>query len=126
MLIVRMAGENTAIVQLPQQVDYDNASVVGTQCEDLVRQGCTHLVVDASRVEYLDSSGISMLIALSRTADAHSGALHLAAFNEHYQQIWQVLGLETLFPLHPTVRVALAAAPVSGEAAEAAGESDCA
>ncbi|WP_448316469.1 STAS domain-containing protein, partial [Streptomyces sp. CO7] len=102
MLTVRTQGENTAVVKLPRQVDYDNASAVGAQCEDLVKRGFTTLVVDASEMEYLDSSGITMLIRLSRTAEACSGALRLAAFNDHYQQIWHMLGLDALFPLSPT------------------------
>ncbi|WP_166020177.1 STAS domain-containing protein [Streptomyces chilikensis] len=123
MLTVRMQGENTAVVRLPQQVDYDNASVVGAECEELVRRGCTTLVVDASLMEYLDSSGISMLIMVSRTADAHAGTLRLAAFNDHYQQIWHMLGLETLLPLSPTVGAALSA-PGADEPAEALEASD--
>ncbi|MER5475783.1 STAS domain-containing protein [Streptomyces sp. NPDC002734] len=110
MLTVRTQGEDTAVVRLPPQVDYDNASVVGAQCEDLIKRGLTTLVMDASGMEYLDSSGITMLITLSRTAEAHSGVLRLAAFNDHYQQIWHMLGLDALFPLSPTVPDALPAA----------------
>lgn len=116
MLTVRMQGDDTAVVRLPHQVDYDNASAVGAQCEDLVKQGRTTLVVDASEMEYLDSSGITMLITLSRAAQAHSGTLHLAAFNSHYRQIWDMLGLEALIPLSPSVPAALSASSAGGPA----------
>jgi anti-sigma B factor antagonist len=107
MLTVRMQGEDTAVVRLPQQVDYDNASLVGAECEALIRRGRTTLVIDASRVAHLDSSGISMLISLSRVLGESSGTLRLAAFNSYHQQVWHMLGLTTLFPLSPTVRTAL-------------------
>ena len=125
MLTVRMQGDGTAVVRLPAQVDYDNASAVGAQCEDLVRQGCAVLVVDASRVEYLDSSGVSMLIMLSRVLEERSGTLRIAAFNSHYQQIWRLLGLEALFPLSPTVGAALPA-PDPGDRTGATESSGCA
>ncbi len=123
MLTVQVQGENTAVVRLPQQVDFDNASAVGAQCEDLVQRGLTTLVVDASGTEYLDSSGVTMLITLSRTTQARSGTLYLAAFNSHYQQIWHMLGLETVIPLFPTVPAALSVSDARDPAA-APGVSD--
>ncbi|MET9505499.1 STAS domain-containing protein [Streptomyces sp. NPDC006259] len=110
MLTVRMRHGDTAVAQLPEQVDYDNAILVGAQCEDLVRQGCGTLVLDASQVEYLDSSGISMIIKLSHILDDHAGTLRVAALNAHYRQVWHILGLDFLFPAFPTVYAALDAA----------------
>jgi anti-sigma B factor antagonist len=122
MVIVRRQDEDTVVAQLPKQVDYDNASLVGAQCEDLVRQGCATLVLDASQVEYLDSSGISMIIALSRVLGDRSGTLRVAALHPHYQQVWRLLGLDFLLPLSPTVRAALPAR-VAGEPAGTPGSS---
>lgn len=113
MLTVRMQHEDTTVAQLPEEVDYDNASLVGAQCEDLVKRGCSTLVLDASRVRYLDSSGISMIITLSRILDGHAGALRLAALDAHYQQVWRLLGLDSLLPVFRTVKAALEA-PAGG------------
>ncbi|MEU3830511.1 anti-sigma factor antagonist [Streptomyces sp. SID486] len=107
MLRVRVQHADTTVVQLPNEVDYDNASDIGTWCEDLIKDGCRTLVLDASEVQYLDSSGISLIITLSRTLDDHAGTLRLAALGDHYQQVWRVLGLDTLLPVFPTVQAAL-------------------
>ncbi|MBL1083490.1 STAS domain-containing protein [Streptomyces actinomycinicus] len=107
MLKVLVGHADTAIVRLPTQVDYDNASDVGARCEDLVRQGCSTLVLDASEVQYLDSSGVSMIITLSRVLDDHAGTLRLAALSDHYQQVWRLLGLDALLPVFPAVNAAL-------------------
>ncbi|MFE6364839.1 STAS domain-containing protein [Streptomyces sp. NPDC057806] len=109
MVTVRMQNADTAVAQLPNRVDYDNASMVGAQCEDLVRQGCSTLVLDASQVEHLDSSGVSMIIRLWRLLDERAGALRIAALSAHYHQVWRILGLESLLPLCRTVRAALPA-----------------
>ncbi|MFF9091214.1 STAS domain-containing protein [Streptomyces sp. NPDC014991] len=106
MITVRMQHGNTMVAQLPEEIDYDNASLVGAQCEDLVRQGCRTLILDASTVRYLDSSAISMLILLLRLLDDHDGTLRLAALDDHYQQTLRILGLDTLFLLYPTVEAA--------------------
>ncbi|WP_051789550.1 STAS domain-containing protein [Streptomyces sp. NRRL S-1022] len=107
MLTVRMQGENTTVAQLPEEIDYDTAPLVGAQCEDLIRQGCATLVLDASRLEYLDSSGVSMLITLWRILDDRAGTLRLAALNSHYRHVWNILGLNALLPVFPSAEAAL-------------------
>ncbi|MFJ7151534.1 STAS domain-containing protein [Streptomyces sp. NPDC100445] len=118
MITVRMQHEDTTVAQLPQEIDYDNASLVGAQCEDLIRRGCRTLILDASGVEYLDSSAISMLILLLRLLDERAGTLRLAALSEHYQQTLRLLGLDALFTVYPTVDAARR--PAITEAAETA------
>ncbi|CAM5297279.1 MULTISPECIES: STAS domain-containing protein [Streptomyces] len=107
MLRVRVRHADTTVVRLPTEVDYDNASDIGARCEDLIKEGCGTLVLDASEVQYLDSSGVSMIITLSRALDNHAGTLRLAALSDHYQQVWRLLGLGTLLPVFPTVHAAL-------------------
>ncbi|PKW10595.1 anti-sigma B factor antagonist [Streptomyces sp. 1222.5] len=107
MLRVRVRHADTTVVRLPTEVDYGNASGIGGRCEDLVEEGCGTLVLDASEVQYLDSSGVSMIITLSRALENHGGTLRLAALSDHYQQVWRLLGLDTLFPVFPTVHAAL-------------------
>ncbi|MEV6839743.1 STAS domain-containing protein [Streptomyces sp. NPDC051133] len=102
-----MRQTDTMVARLPAEVDYDNASDVAAQCTDLANQDCSTLVLDASEVKYLDSSGISMIITLSRVLDDRAGTLRLAALSDHYQQVWRILGLDTLLPVFPTVNAAL-------------------
>ncbi|MFI9155507.1 STAS domain-containing protein [Streptomyces sp. NPDC053367] len=107
MVTVSMRHGGTAVAQLPQDVDYDSVPHIVDQCEHLIRQGCTTLVLDASQVQYLDSSGISMIITLANALVAQTGTLRLAGLNAHYQQVWGRLGLDTLLPVTRTVSAAL-------------------
>ncbi|WPP32513.1 STAS domain-containing protein [Streptomyces sp. CL7] len=107
MVRVRVQHADTTVVRLPSEVDLENASDIGARCEELIEEGCTTLVLDASDVQYLDSSGVSMIVALSRVLDSRAGVLRLAALSDHYQQVWGLLGLDTLLPVFPTVHAAL-------------------
>ncbi len=73
MLRVRVHQADTTVVRLPSEVDHANASDIGARCEDLIEEGCTTLVLDASDVQYLDSSGVSMIVALSSVLDSRAG-----------------------------------------------------
>ncbi len=107
MLRVRVHQADTTVVRLPSEFDHENASDIGARCEDLIRKGCTTLVLDASDVQYLDSSGVSVIVALSSALDSQAGTLRLAALSDHYQQVWRLLGLDTLLPVFPTVHASL-------------------
>ncbi|MFC8936818.1 STAS domain-containing protein [Streptomyces griseoincarnatus] len=107
MLRVRVRHADTTVVRLPSEVDHENASDIGARCQELIEEGCATLVLDASDVQYLDSSGVSVIVALSSALDSHAGSLRLAALSDHYQQVWRILGLDTLLPVFPTVGAAL-------------------
>ncbi|MEU7426361.1 STAS domain-containing protein [Streptomyces sp. NPDC040750] len=116
MLRARTGQADATVARLPTQVDYENASGVGAQCADLINQGYSTLVLDASEVQYLDSSGVSMIIMLSRLLDKHAGTLRLAGLSDDYQHVWRLLGLDTVFPVFPTVNAALNE-PTTGDGA---------
>ncbi len=107
MLTVRMRQGKTTVARLPEAVDYDTASHIGEECRSLIELGCRTLVLDASQVQYLDSSGISMLLRVTRALEERDGALRIAELSDHYQQVWHVLGLDTMFPVAATVSAAL-------------------
>ncbi|MFJ9119441.1 STAS domain-containing protein [Streptomyces sp. NPDC102394] len=102
-----MRQGKTTVARLPEAVDYDTASHLGAECRSLIELGCRTLVLDASQVQYLDSSGISMLLMVTRALEEHDGALRIAELSDHYQQVWHVLGLDTMFPIASTVNAAL-------------------
>ncbi|MEU3518321.1 STAS domain-containing protein [Streptomyces sp. NPDC006654] len=83
MLRVRARHADTTVVRLPTEVNYGNASDLGARCEDLIKEGCGTPVPDASEVQYLDSSGVSMIITLFRALDNHGGTLRFAALSDH-------------------------------------------
>ncbi|WNZ08158.1 STAS domain-containing protein [Streptomyces sp. 11x1] len=107
MLRVRVQHADTTVVRLPSEVDHENASDISARCQELIEKGCTTLVLDASDVQYLDSSGVSVIVALSSALDSHAGALRLASLSDHYRQVWRLLGLDTLLPVFLTVHAAL-------------------
>ncbi|WP_434453072.1 STAS domain-containing protein [Lentzea sp. E54] len=68
----------------------------------------TGLVVDATDLVYCDSTGISVLVVAYRRAKAAGGSFGLAGLNPELVRLLRILGLEQVFPLHPTVEEAVA------------------
>lgn len=58
------AGDDPVCVRLAGEVDLSNADELGARLLELMRNDATGMVLDLSRLSYLDSSGIRMLLTL--------------------------------------------------------------
>ncbi|MEV4639906.1 STAS domain-containing protein [Actinoplanes sp. NPDC049548] len=71
--------EGDTIVVVPEgDVDVDNAALLRQVLQQVVdRRDCTRLDIDMSAVTFLDSSGLGMLVAAQRAANARGITLKL-------------------------------------------------
>ena len=65
--------------------------------EAAIAGGASHIIVDGSRVEYMDSSGIGELIATARELAAKGGRVGISSPSAKFREILEVTKLHTLF-----------------------------
>jgi anti-sigma B factor antagonist len=65
------------------------------------------LILDLSRLEFMDSSGLNVVINAYRTVKEHGGSLALAAPNERVTKVVRLVGLHRQVPVHGTVAAAV-------------------
>ena len=83
-----------------------NFSEAVSEC---LQNGTTGLVVDLSGVEVMNSSGLGMLVAASRTVTAAGGTLAIAGANEKLQKLFAMTRLDSVFRQFGTRQEAVAA-----------------
>ncbi|QBI55906.1 STAS domain-containing protein [Streptomonospora litoralis] len=74
------------------------------------------LVLDFSRLVFIDSSGLRVLIQAHKATKAAGGSLAIAAASERIARILHVTAIDTRVAVFPTVEAALAAAQESSSA----------
>jgi anti-sigma B factor antagonist len=94
-------------------LDLANVTAVRDRLHGHVYAGARHLVLDLSRVTFLDSAGLSMLVGLRRILFARNGTLHLAACSAPILDLIEITGLSRTFTLHDTVAEAETASAAS-------------
>lgn len=107
-LDTRTLGDRT-IVEVGGEIDVYTAPKLREQLVDLVNAGKYHLVVDMEAVEFLDSTGLGVLVGGLKRVRAHDGSLHLVCTQERILKIFRITGLTKVFPIHNTVEEAVAA-----------------
>ena len=66
------------------------------------------LVVDLSRVSYIDSSGLAALIEAMQNVQEYGGKFALAGLQETVRTIFEIARLDQVFQIFPDVDAALA------------------
>ncbi|MEU9860198.1 STAS domain-containing protein [Streptomyces sp. NPDC047971] len=106
---VTVRDARTAVVSVGGELDLDTADLLGTHLAEQLRQGRVHLVLDLSALDFMDSSGLNVLIRAVHRARDTGGDLYLAAPTSAVRRILEITGLTTTTPPHTDVAEALAA-----------------
>ncbi len=67
------------------------------------------LVVNMEKVEFLDSTGLGVLVGGLKRVRAHEGSLRLVCTQERILKIFRITGLTKVFGIHESVDQAIAA-----------------
>jgi anti-sigma B factor antagonist len=67
------------------------------------------LVVNMEKVEFLDSTGLGVLVGGLKRVRAHDGSLDLVCTQERILKIFRITGLTKVFGIHDTVDEAITA-----------------
>lgn len=96
-------------------VDVDGQLIVGNRQElkkkvlDELEQGGRKFLVDFTETGYIDSSGLGVLVSLSKKIREQGGELRLSSLNEDLRTLFELTKLDTLFRIADTRQQGLGA-----------------
>ena len=97
------------VVDVEGEIDIHTAPRLRELLIGLVRQSNYHLVVNMEKVEFLDSTGLGVLVGGLNRVRAHDGSLDLVCTQERILKIFRITGLTKVFGIHASVDEAIAA-----------------
>lgn len=110
------AGEEVVVLTAGGDIDYSASPQLRERIVDLIGAGKRRLVLDLTKVTFIDSTAIGVLAgALVRLQDTDGGSLLLVCpeDNRKVLRIFELAGVESLIPLHHTREEALTALAVA-------------
>ena len=96
-------------------VEVDRQLIVGNRQEfkqrvlDALEGGERKFLVDFTKTGYIDSSGLGVLVSLSKKIRDEGGDLRLAGLNEDLKTLFELTKLDTLFAISDSASAGLAA-----------------
>ena len=95
------------VVALRGELDLDQAPSLARVLDELRASGSRELVVDLSRLDFVDSSGISTLLGAARAVAADRGMLVVAAPTAHVRRVFEIVNLSEVVAIEDDVERAL-------------------
>lgn len=95
-------GESCTIA-LQGEIDVYTSPRLRQELTEVVDAGCLNLVLDLEGVEFIDSSGLGVLVSALRRVKEQGGTLRLVCTKESILKIFRITGLDKVFPVFMSV-----------------------
>jgi anti-sigma B factor antagonist len=99
------------VVNIEGEIDVYTAPTLREHLSDLVADGRHHLILDLEGVQFLDSTGLGVLVGGLKRVRSQDGTLELVCTQERILKVFRITGLTKVFPIHASVPDALGAQP---------------
>ena len=102
-------GAGVVVARLTGELDISGAESTGQRIAEAVPSSARGLVVDMSELEFIDSSGISMLFALARRVGSRRQELRVVApAGKPVARVLDIVEFDKAAPVHSDVDSAVA------------------
>ena len=98
---------DASLLSLRGEIDVYTAPRLRQAIIDLVEGGATRIVVDMEKVDFLDSTGLGVLVGGLKRVKDKDGSMKLVATQDRILKIFDITGLSKVFPIFGSLDQAL-------------------
>jgi len=99
----------STVIAVSGEIDVYTAPKLREKLINLVEEGSYHLIIDMEAVEFLDSTGLGVLVGGLKRVRAHDGWIDLVCTQGRILRIFRITGLSRVFSIYDSVADAQAA-----------------
>ena len=99
-----------AVLAVSGEVDVATVPRLREQLHGLVAQGSNRIIVNLDGVDFLDSTGLGVLVGALKRVRSNEGDLYLVCTQPRIRKVFEVTGLTKVFSIHDSVDQAVAGA----------------
>jgi anti-sigma B factor antagonist len=96
------------VLSVKGEVDVYTAPRLREKLVELVSQGKHQIIVDLEGVDFLDSTGLGVLVGGLKRLRSHDGDLGLVCTQHRILKVFEITGLTKVFAIHDSVEAAVA------------------
>jgi anti-sigma B factor antagonist len=100
-------ADDVYVIALTGEIDLYTAPEFKQQLLDVVGQGAKNVVVDLTETTFIDSTTLGVLVGGVKRLRPAGGQLSIVSSDRNITKIFEITGLNRVFPLHATRAEAL-------------------
>ena len=105
---------DTHVIELGGEVDLYTAPEFKERMVKVIDGGKKRVVVDLSKATFIDSTTLGVLVGGVKRLRPAGGSLALVCTDDNITKIFEITGLDRVFPIHSSREAALAAVHDAG------------
>ena len=105
------AAAKATVVRVAGRLNAASSPEAKARLKELAGQGSKHLLLDLSELSFIDSSGLSALVAGYKAAVEAGGSLKLACLVPQVREVFSLTHLDRVFETFPDLAAALSSFP---------------
>ena len=90
-------NDDVTLIEVEGQLIVGNRQELKQQVLEQLEEGDRKFVIDFAETGYIDSSGLGVLVSLSKKIREQGGELRLSSLNEDLRTLFELTKLDTLF-----------------------------
>jgi anti-sigma B factor antagonist len=106
--------DETHVIELGGEVDLYTAPEFKERMVQVIEEGKKQVVVDLSNATFIDSTTLGVLVGGVKRLRPAGGTLSLVCSDQNIVKIFEITGLDRVFPIHESREQALASAGGDG------------
>jgi anti-sigma B factor antagonist len=95
------------VLSVAGEIDISTAPSLRMHLHDLIEQAKLRLIVDLEAVDFLDSTGLGVLVSALKRVRGDQGDLVLVCTRPQILKVFDITGLSRVFAIHETLDAAL-------------------
>ena len=99
--------DDTRVITVSGEIHVTTAPEFSSRLNDAIAAGTRALVLDLSRVEFIDSTGLSVLLNGLRRVTRADGRMALVVSNPTVLRLFEITKLDSTFDIQPTREAAI-------------------
>ncbi len=108
-MTVRKSGQNSAVIDIQGEINAFAENVLMDAYTKASSEGARNIILNFNGLEYMNSSGIGLLVTVLIRAKRQNQRLLAFGLTEHYQQIFELTRLNEAIGIYNTEAAALGA-----------------
>jgi len=100
-------SDGATVLTVRGEVDVYTAPKLREKIVELVAQGRYAIVIDLEAVDFLDSTGLGVLVGGLKRVRSHDGDLVLVCTHQRILKVFEITGLTKVFTIHDSLDAAV-------------------
>ena len=111
MQVAKKVVGDVAVLEIVGRLDSDGTKNLEDAVLEVISSGVSRMLMDFGQVDYINSSGLRVLLMALQQLKKNGGRLHLCDIKDYMNEVFEISGYNEIFPIYPSQAEALSAFP---------------